>query len=89
MPLKPLFAFYEELKIQDTRLKNQRIKLFSKEPIKRPMVLRGGRTINATPLLLQNRYGLSRRKFLNTALPADPDPQLLSLLTMQPEDALV
>lgn len=53
------------------------------------MVLRGGRTINATPLLLQNRYGLSRRKSLNTALSADPDPQLLSLLAMQPEDALV
>lgn len=39
------------------------------------MVLRGGRTITATPLPLQNRYGLSRRKFLNTALSANPGPE--------------
>lgn len=38
------------------------------------MVLRGGRTITATPLPLQNRYGLSRRKFLNAALSANPGP---------------
>jgi len=32
------------------------------------MALCGGWAINATPSPLQNRYGLSRRKFLNAAL---------------------